>query len=166
MVTFIEYLVNMWTLVESGDKQGFFFFISLYCLLACSYSFFHQLNIVRWPSVKGKLYKANISKWGGSEMSPSNQQFKVSTLYTYQVNNQSYKGHRLSPWIVLASYNARQILKKQLDAIQHNQDTSINVFYNPNHPSKSFLIKPSKLGLFITLALAILPVFFYWLAFI
>lgn len=159
------YILDMWSLVESGDKQGYFFFIALYLLLVGGYSLIHQFSISRWPSVKGKLHKANISKWGGSETAPSSQLFKASILYSYQVNNQSYKGHRLSPWLVLASYNAKQLLNQQINAIQQNEDASIKVFYSPNNPKKSFLIKPNRLGLLITLMLAICPVIIYWLTF-
>lgn len=159
------YILDMWSLVGSGDKQGYFFFIALYLLLVCGYSLIHQFNISRWPSVKGKLDKANISIWGGSETAPSSQLFKASILYSYQVNNQSYKGHRLSPWLVLASYNAKQLLNQQINAIQQNEDASIKVFYSPSNPKKSFLIKPNRLGLLITLMLAICPIILYWLTF-
>ncbi len=159
------YILDMWSLVESGDKQGYFFFIALYLLLVCSYSLIHQFNISRWPNVKGKLHKANISKWGGSETGPSSQLFKASILYSYQVNNQSYQGHRLSPWLVLASYNARQLLNQQINAIQQNEDASVKVFYSPSNPKKSFLIKPNRLGLFITLMLAVCPIILYSLTF-
>ncbi len=159
------YILDMWSLVESGDKQGYFFFIALYLLLVCGYSLIHQLNILKWPSVKGKLQKADVSKCGGSETGPSSQLFKASILYSYQVNNQSYIGHRLSPWLVLASYNAKQLLNKQISAIQHNEDASVKVFYNPNNPNKSFLIKPNQLGLLITLLLAICPIILYCLSF-
>ena len=52
-------------------------------------------------------------------------------------------------------------ISKKIQRNQINNNLKVKVFYNPRNPAKSFLIKPSKIGFFITLLCAVLPVIYY-----
>ncbi|WP_323750409.1 DUF3592 domain-containing protein [Marinobacter sp.] len=157
----IEYVKDMWLLASEGNKQGVLFFIVVYVFVMCLYSFFRQFLISQWPMTKGILKSASVDKWGVTELVLSDQDYKVSSLYKYKVADDIYHGHRVSPWIIIASHNSRFLLKNQLKNIRKDKDGTVNVFYNPKKPEKSYLIKPGVLGMAVTLDLAVLPFIFY-----
>jgi len=157
-----KYTIEMWQLVLQGNKQGILFFMALYFFLASSYATFLQLRVRSWPNTKGILIRSNIEA-GVATYSKSDQNFMVDLLYEYSVDGIKYHGRRLSLWFIMATYNFRFLLKKQLKGITKNNDSSVVVYYNPYNPQRCFLIKPSILGLFVTSAIAVLPVFYYWL---
>jgi hypothetical protein len=158
-----EYFGDMWALAIVGNKQGIFFFISLYSLLLLGYSAINQYKTAHWPSTEGILLNAGVKKWGFTEWKKSNQEYTASALYVYKVGEKEYQGTRMSPWVIIASHNVKFILEKQLSSIQNNEDGTITVFYNPNKPQKSYLIKPGKAGLIITSVVAVFPMLIYWL---
>ncbi|WP_077340242.1 DUF3592 domain-containing protein [Pseudocolwellia agarivorans] len=157
----IEYTINMWELAAEGDKQGVLYFVVIYALVVCLYSLIRQVLIKQWPVTKGVLQNASVKKSGDAELIVSEQNYKVDSLYTYQVCEKEYQGTRVSPWIIVASHNAKSLLTKQLSYIQKNEDGTVNVFYNPKKPKKSYLVKPGLFGMVVTLALAVLPLFLY-----
>ena len=130
----IEYSRDMWLLATEGDKQGVLYFVVIYALVVCLYSLIRQILIRRWPLTTGVLQSADVEKWGSPELVVSKQDYTANALYGYQVAGKNYQGTRVSPWIIVASHNAKLILKKQLDGIEKNNDGSINVLYNPNKP--------------------------------
>lgn len=157
-----SYFSDTWHLALQGDLQGIYFYGSLYLLLVGSYSGIYRIKIRRWPSTKGHLIDSNV-KGGVIDSGSSDQSFTVDVLYEYTVSGTKYRGNRLSDLIIMVSYNLRFLLKKRLAGIMKNDDGSVVVFYNPKNPKKSFLIKPSFLFLIFTWALAILPIFYYWM---
>jgi hypothetical protein len=80
------------------------------------------------------------------------QQYVADALYEYSVNGQQYTGKRISPWVVVATHNMRAVLVKQLLKIRKDPNGSIDVFYNPADPKKSFLVKPGIVGQLVTVA--------------
>lgn len=160
----VNYFVDMWHLALQGNKQGLFFYGSIYLLLACGYSAVLQMKVRGWPSTRGNLIGANV-KGGAVDRGTSDQSFMNKVLYEYTVDGTKYKGNRLSMVIIMVSYNLRFVLKKQLEGIIKNDDGSVVVFYNPNNPQKSYLIQPGFIFIAFTWAAIILPAFFYWLAY-
>lgn len=52
-------------------------------------------------------------------------------------------------------------LEKQLRRIDRGADGRITVYYNPRNPKKSFLIRPGRISLLITLLIGIAPLLFF-----
>ena len=146
---------------SNGETQGVFFLCAVYAFLMLSYSMIYQLRVSRWPSTTGTLHSETIEKWGNREFVTSNQQYKVAALYTYSVDGTTYQGKRVSPWIIIASHNARFLLKHQLNQTQKQSDNNVTIFYNPRKPSKSWLVKPGVKGMILTLILALIPMSLY-----
>ena len=140
------------------------FFVTLYCILVAGYSVFFQLRIRRWPSTNGTLSDRSV-KVLTRHANHSERDYRASALYEYSVDGKTYQGHRVSSWIVVASHNARFLLHRQLNGIQTLGQDGVVVFYNPAKPAKSYLIKPGLLGLLVTVAVAIVPVCWYLLAY-
>jgi len=157
----IEYAEAMWALALEGEKQGILFFVVIYALVVCLYSLLRQLQIRRWPVARGQLQGASVDKWGVEAFILSDQDYKANALYEYRVAGQQYRGTRVSPWVVVASHNARGLLEKQLSGISRNPDGSVDVIYNPGRPEKSYLIKPGLFGMGITLGFAVVPLLLY-----
>jgi hypothetical protein len=157
----IDFFSEQWTLLMAGERQAVFFWISLYCFLILGYSSVRQLRCRRWPSVWGRLEKSGLRKVGGTAWSKSDQEYATDALYHYEVDNEHYEGKRVSPWIVIASHNARFVLEKQMAKIHTRGEDEVRVFYNPRNPRKSFLILPGWFGLAVCLAGALLPGFFW-----
>jgi hypothetical protein len=152
----------MWNLALQGKVQGILFWIALYAFIIFLYSLIRQITIASWPSTSGELFKGDIRKFGSTEWAKSNQDYVVSALYTYVVNGKEYQGHKVSPWVVVASHNIKYLLEKQLRSVQKLPDGKVSVFYNPKKPEKSFLIKPGIKGQIITAILSITPFVIYW----
>ena len=157
----IEYTVAMWELASNGDKQGVLFFVAVYMLLVVGYSLIFQLRVRSWPSVKGVLIDEKMEVMM-PDVLQSEQNYRVSALYNYRIAEKAYEGSRVSTWTVVASHNMRFLLKMQLDKIKKTGDTGVTVYYKPNKPVKSYLIKPGFTGLIVTFALVITPISFYF----
>jgi hypothetical protein len=147
----------MWSLAIQGELQGIWFWAATYTFLVCSYSTTYQIRIRKWPRVVGSLDNATISPFGYTKQNPAEQEYRARARYFYRVSNQNYEGHRVSPWIILTNNNLRSILKRQLSAIDVDATGKVHVLYNPNRPSKSFLLPPSKVGIWFTFTLGALP---------
>jgi hypothetical protein len=158
----ISYIEQMWQLAIDGQTQGIWFFAALYTLIVCSYSLIFQIRTRSWPFVKGELLDSGIKKFGATQWVQSEQDYISKALYKYNVSGVSYEGTKISPWVVVASHNAKFILKKQLAAIERFVDGKIKVFYNPNNPKKSFLLIAGKIGISITFAIAVLPLISFY----
>lgn len=161
----LSYVEQMWSQALAGDKQGGLFFIVLYCFFILGYSVIYQLRVRAWSKVQGTLIDSDVSLFDGRRVVISDQNYLATALYTYSVDGKEYSGKRVSPWLIIASYNAKFVLHAQLRGIQRHVDGSVDVFYNPNKPEKSFLIKPGLVGLCITLAISIVSIFIYWNAY-
>ncbi len=153
----------MWNLALQGQKQGLWFWGSVYVFLGCAYSLAFQIATRFWPYTKGALAELEVEKIGGTDVVKTNQEYASKALYTYHVSGVAYEGTRISPWIFVASHNARSILKKQLSSIQRFPDDRVKVFYNPKNPKKSFLIVAGDMGIGITLLIAVLPIVLFYL---
>ena len=114
-----------------------------------------------WPDTIGTLVDSEIKKFGGTEWAKTNQDYVVSALYTYTVDNKLYQGKRVSPWVFVTSHNMKRVLEKQMQYIQRYGEDKVKVFYNPRNPKKSFLIKPGRKGQLFTAFLAVMPLAMY-----
>ncbi len=162
MMSQIHYFQEMWQFALQGKDQGIWFWATFYCFAVCSYSVVFQIRTLFWPSTPGERLDLEISQFGGPDASKSDQDYVSTALYRYKVSGEVYEGSRVSPWVFVASHNAKFILEKQISAIQHYPDGTVKVFYNPSNPQKSFLIIASKMGICITLTIGILPIILFY----
>lgn len=158
-----DYMLEQWRLLMAGDTQGIFFWGAFYTLLLLCYSLINQLRTARWPWTPGTLASNGVDTFGPGERVTGNQHYAARATYEYVVDGESFEGHRVSPWVMVASHNARGLLEKQLQAAQRLPDGRVKVFYNPVRPGKSFLVKPGPFGQLVTAVLAVLPLALYWL---
>ena len=159
-----DYILQMWDLALQVHRQGVWFWAAVYAFLICGYSLIFQLLIRSWPGTKGQLLQLGLDKFGASNIL-AEQDYHADALYTYQVGTKTYQGKRVSPWIIIASHNARAVLKRQLSKVQTYPDGKVKVFYKPSNPAKSWLILPSKFGLVMTILFGFLPALSYWIEF-
>lgn len=153
----MAYLQSMWQLAMAGSTQGLYFWIAAYTFLVCGYSTIYQIRTRYWPCVRGQLLKADLSYYDAKDWVRSNQNYVADALYSYSVNGADYQGKRVSPWLMVASHNARFVLQRQLAKIDVQPDGCVQVFYKPTNPKKSFLIVANTPGIVITLMISILP---------
>lgn len=157
----IAYFQEMWHLAMNRNAQGVFFWFSLYIFVVGVYSVIFQVRTRYWPFTYGDLAELSLGKFDVPAAS-SDRSYMTEALYHYNVSGVNYSGTRVSPWVIMLSYNLRFILKKQMSYVQYSGDGKVKVFYNPSNPKKSFLIIAGKVGVFITFLLSILPfVLFY-----
>ena len=160
-----SYLQEIWELTKAAEVQGIWFWAALYALIVCGYSVIYQLRVRSWPSAEGTLDEACLGKFGAPEHSISDQEYQLEVTYSYEVSGTQYHGTRVSPWLIIASHNQRGILKTQLRGIKYHAPNRVDVIYNPSKPSKSFLVRPGRLGLFVTLLIAVVPFLAYFIKF-
>ena len=152
-----DYVQEMWRLARGGEVQGVWFFAALYALLLCGYSLAFQLRTRRWPSVRGVLLQAEVASFGAAEPVLSERDYVTDAAYRYEVAGEAYEGKRVSPWIVVASHNARRLIEMQLAWIDRGSDGTATVYYNPRKPGRSYLVLPGKVGMGVTAVIALLP---------
>ncbi|MEX2964437.1 hypothetical protein [Microbulbifer sp. TYP-18] len=158
----LNYFQEMFRIAAEGQAQGILFWISVYIFVICTYSLWFQVRSRSWPSTKGRLAKLGTKKLGASEWAISDQDYIGDALYTYSVSGKEYEGSRISPWVFVASHNARFLLEKQQASIQVDPNGWVKVYYNPGNPKKSFLIVAGKLGIVVTMLVSIIPFVLYW----
>jgi len=156
------YFQEMWQLAIQGKEQGIWFWAAFYTFIVCFYSLILQLRTRSWPATRGLLVESEINKFGPTDWAASNQDYVSDVLYHYSVSDVTYDGTRISPWVFVASHNARFVLEKQIASIQRYSDGTVKVHFNPNTPKKSFLIIAGKIGIFITFFISILPITLYY----
>ncbi|MBD1389446.1 DUF3592 domain-containing protein [Neiella sp. HB171785] len=159
----LNYSQEMFELAIEGRTQGVWYWASVYALVVCSYSLWFQIRTRKWPTTKGKLVQMGVKKFGANVAVRANQDYVGDALYIYSVLNKHYEGSRISPWVFVASHNARFILEKQQAQVQIGADGGVNVYYNPRNPKKSYLIVAGKTGMVITILLGALPSISYWM---
>jgi hypothetical protein len=152
----------MWQQLWQGEVQGVVFWGAVYCFVVGLFSLVYQLRIRHWPVATGVLAKAGVERWGGAEWVKSDQEYSLKAAYVYRVDGQVHEGHRVSPWVVVASHNARFLLESQLKGVQRHADGTVSVFYNPRRPHKSYLIRPGWTGLLVTWVITLGPALYYW----
>jgi hypothetical protein len=158
----IAYLEEMWDLALQGKTQGVFFWAATYAFVGLAYSLVFQFRAASWPSTTGELLESRARIFGGAHRVESERDYVASTRYRYVVDGTEYEGRRLSPWVFVASHNAKSVLERQLRGVQQHPDGSVTVFYNPKKPEKSYLIKPGITGRIVTGVLAVVPLVLYW----
>ncbi|TKB07025.1 DUF3592 domain-containing protein [Desulforhopalus sp. IMCC35007] len=159
----ITYAEEMLQLALHGQKQGIWFWAAVYISIVCSYSLIFQVRTRYWPHVQGELVQAKVEKFGPTDPVLSAQDYASSALYTYTVQGTIYTGTRISPWLFIASHNARFVLEKQMSSIERFPGGAVNVYYNPGNPRKSYLIIAGKAGIAITLLVCVLPMVLFYL---
>lgn len=160
-----DYLADMFRLARDGELQGIWFWVVVYVALVCTASLWFQLRTRRWPTTTGQLVRLDIRRFGASEMTLSEQDYVGDALYTYRVAGKAYEGTRISPWIIVASHNARALLRLQHRGVVHGANGEVRVHYDPKRPQKSFLVVAGWPGLIVTVAVIILPALGYYVRF-
>ena len=157
-----QHVQTMWHLLWQGNEQAVVFWGAIYLGLVGFASLIFQVHVRGWPSTNGVLVHADLAPWGGPTWARSDQQYKLDGLYRYQVDGQTFEGHRVSPWVVVASHNARFVLKQQLKGVDRRPDGTVTVYFNARRPHKSYLVRPGLAGIMVTLVVAVGPLGYYW----
>ena len=152
----LNYFQQMVDLASEGELQGIWFWASCYMLVVCLYSAYFQIRTRFWATTVGNIHNLGLKKFDISN-DLSEQQYRGKALYSYSVNGQTYEGTRISPWVFVTNYNAKGLLLKQQAGIDMPTKDTVTVYYNPNKPQKSFLLKASKFGILVTLISAVAP---------
>lgn len=157
----MHYLQEKFELALRGDAEGVLFWVALYFLVTLLYSLLFQIRVSHWPCTKGTLFSNDIVKWAGKDWKKSDQLYKLSVRYSYHIAGTQFDGTRVSPWHILASYNSKSLLERQLSNIEKSSASEVVVYYDPANPAKSFLVKPSTTGKVLTVLLAFAPIIIY-----
>lgn len=147
--------------LKSGDPETWLLLFALYCLVLGSFALFYCLRIRHWPSVFGELKHSNVELLSASAIT-SDQNYFVQLSYTYNVDGKEYRGRRLSPFIIIASYNLRFLLRLQMKHVEIRDDGWVRIFYNPHRPEKSYLTPPRTTGLIALISVMFLPLIMYF----
>ncbi len=152
----------MWQLAIQGETQGVWFWAAIYTLIVCTYSLIFQIRTRSWPSTLGELNDIRVKRFGPKVLITYQQDYTSKALYQYEVSGVTYEGTRISPWVFVASHNARFVLEKQMASVRRTTDGKVKVFYNPNNPQKSYLIIAGRIGIAITLLISALPLISFY----
>ncbi|MDJ0818797.1 MAG: DUF3592 domain-containing protein [Desulfobacterales bacterium] len=157
----MEQLGEVITGAMDGDAESILLIFALYFLMMCAFSVRYQLRMKAWPKTRGKLLHSRMEHVAGFEWDPADKLYATDAIYEYQVDGKIHQGKKVSPWVMVASHNARFVLQKQLSRIEVGPGNEVCVYYNPNKPSQAVLIKPSNLGIAVTVLFALFPLALY-----
>lgn len=146
--------------LKNGDPETWFLLFVLYCIATGSYGFIYCLRISRWPSVIGELTQKEIELMSPSAVT-SDQNYSTQLTYLFKVDGEEYRGHRLSPFIIIVSYNLRFFLRLQMKHVEVSDDGKVRVFYNPRRPEKSYIIPPGAIGYTFIISFMLLLLILY-----
>ena len=143
----------------NGDEQTWVFLFAIYFLLCGLISLIVQIRILNWAETRGTLVQSQVGTWSPA-VSADEVDFHANVRYNYTVADTVYEGHRLSPTFIIVSTNLRFILRWQMKGITHLSRDEVMVFYKPSNPKKSYLIKPGKIILTITVGMVLFPLIY------
>lgn len=126
----------------AGERDAILVAAAVYSAAMGAYSIWFCFALRRWPSTVATLSRSGLSRFGWSSTA-SDQDYSADVSYSYVVDGETYEGHRLSPAIIIASANARFLLRWQLRGVTKVGEDRVKVFYKPTNPKKSYLIVPS-----------------------
>jgi Protein of unknown function (DUF3592) len=144
---FIDLLISQ---IQEGNKLAIALSVSGVCALASLWSLFFQYRVWNWPYTYGELLGSEVKAVGGKEWAKTDQDYHAVVDYRYQVNGIEYAGNRLSAMAMVASHNAKALLARQLKGVEFQED-QVKVYFNPENPKKSFLIRGSLTQVVVTL---------------
>ncbi len=147
---------EFWTDLLNGEHYAVLSACIAYALLMGIVSITACFRIRRWPHTIGKLTEDGVSSIGSSD----ERMHTARVRYEYSVNDISYTGKRLSPFIIRAT--GTRMAEWQKGGIQKHEGDCVTVFYNPALPHKSYLIVPTWTGVAGVFLLVAIPVFLIW----
>jgi hypothetical protein len=146
--------------LKNGDPETWLLLFVAYCIAAGSYGIFYCFRVSRWPSVIGELTQKEIAVWSPSAVTSDSDYF-AQLSYCFEVDGEEYRGHRLSPFLIIVSHNLRFLLRLQMKHVDISDDGKVRVFYNPRRPEKSYLIQPGAMGYSFIISFMLVPLIAY-----
>jgi hypothetical protein len=98
------------------------------------YSSQHAKQSISWPITKGLIVKSEVRRETSGET--SKRTYSANIEYEYNVNNQDYKGSRIT-YKGVRAYQSSGPAKSF--ANKHPMGKTLNVSYDPKKPSRSVL---------------------------
>jgi hypothetical protein len=144
-------------------------FIGLAGVLLTAWNIKQDRASESWPLVTGKIITSRIgsstthsSRGGASKMSSSDTDYSVELRYIYEVEGQTYQGHRLR----FGSNSHDKRSDAQKEQRQFPEGKKVPVYYNPEKPGRSVLVRGTSsnwgqlIGLSICLLVGLTALFF------
>lgn len=159
----IAYLQQMLDLALGKELQGIHFWATVYVLFVLAGNLLYVYRVRRWPHTRGQLLRLGLQPLGAPEIGSTTQDYVPRALYTYQVAGHDYQGEAISVWKIAASgvlRGAASGLPRQIEADAHG---TVTVYYHPQRPEKSVLLRPGWLSLAILWGgLALVGGYYLW----
>ena len=121
-----------------------FAFIGFVFLAVGSYQFLQGAKSQDWPATSGIIARSEVKSTSSrtrtsNRHSKNKTRYSVSVVYTYQVDGQDYENNRLS--YGGKKYKARP---QAVEAMKpYKRGAKVDVFYAPEDPASSVLVKGS-----------------------
>lgn len=138
------YLLRMWQGAVAGEVQAVLFWAWVYASGCCAWGAAYLLRIRRWPEVAGRLLALEQRPMFPA-MTPAERTWRVEAAYEYEVDGRRYRGHRVSPWVILASGALRGVLECQRLGIRVDGER-VRVIHHPTRHHRAFLVRPGRRG--------------------
>ena len=124
----------------AGERNAVIIAAAIYFAACGVFATVNALRHSRWPVVVGVLLEAEVARTGGSSFRVDEWEFAGRVRYRYEVDGVRFEGDRLSPYLVMATYNLRFLIRWQLGWIERVGVDGVRVRHHPTNPRKSYLI--------------------------
>ena len=120
-----------------------FMLIGLVFFLLGGYQLLQGLTTKDWPAAPGKILSSQVQSGNRTSGGPvrsrkgSSKRYSVDVRYRYEVDGQEFEGDRLRFGNV--SYKSRSKAQKVMNRYPRGKE--VEVFYDPENPQSSVLIK-------------------------
>ena len=136
------------------NKSRVFFVVMLLSSLAWSAYLVtvvsEDLTTKSWPMVEGTVISSN-----GLRIQHNQERYIIEVEYSYMLDEKLFVGNRVS--------NVNSMLdraERDLQLKKYQTRDKVNVYYNPQEPSKSYLMVGVGYGIYLLLFVCIAMVFF------
>jgi len=162
LCTVIDYLRMMWSLALRMEPQGLHFWSTAYVVFVLCGSLLHAVRVRRWPHTEGRLRSLGVRPFGcpnrtqrTSTMCPTPS---MTTSWGTRITRDARSpSGRCRPPASCGGSAAAIIRQVRVGAFGE-----VRVYYHPQKPHKSLLVRPGWPSLAWPCAAIGLVVFYYW----
>ena len=150
---------SFWTDLINGEAYAWKAGFAVYLVVVICISLYKSMKIRRWSHTQGTLTEQSLESWGGRK---PDMMYSTKVRYEYEVDGQQYRGTRLSPFIIHATFT--RLVNAYAKGIQKLGGDQVVVYYNPSRPAQSYLILQSIRLLVCCTLVVVLCLLLLWLA--
>ena len=156
-----EYLQKSFDMAFSNGLQSLHLGATLYVLTILLSSIWYVARVRAWPSAEGHLLRDQPRSLTTLQHGADREELASYARYRYSVNGSSYEGVQVSLWKGATFWATQSAIRHLPRQAQQTSTGNILVYFNPNRPERSLIVRPGWGSIAVLWSLSILTVGYY-----